>query len=126
MLASRVFGSQGGNVKTIAGGVLLLWSLTTSAQDALQYGLKHLTLLAEDDKVRVLKYAPKKGDRTPVHSHPQTILYVVKGGKVRITLPDGKVQEADLKAGSALLRPPVVHEDEALDDLEVVLIELKK
>jgi beta-alanine degradation protein BauB len=113
-------------MKAMAGGALLLWSLNASPQDALQYGLAHLTLLAEDDKVRVLKYAPSKGDRTPVHSHPDTILYVVKGGKVRIKYPDGKVQEADLKAGSALLRPPVVHEDEALDDLEVVLIELKK
>jgi len=113
-------------MKAMLGGVLLLWSLGASAQDALQYGLKHLTLLAEDDRVRVIKYAPNKGDRTPVHSHPQTILYVIKGGKVRITLPDGKVTESELKAGSALLRPAVVHEDEALDDLEVVLVELKK
>jgi hypothetical protein len=30
------------------------------------------------------------------------------------------------KTGDALLRPPVTHTDEALDDLEVVLIEIKK
>ncbi len=103
----------------------LLSSTMVSAQDAMQYGLKHLEVLAEDGKVRVLKYAPKRGDRTPIHSHPSTILYVVKGGKVRITMPDGSSSDAELKSGAALLRPPVTHADEALDDLEVILIELK-
>jgi hypothetical protein len=32
-------------------------------QDAMQYGVKHLTVLAEDQKVRVLQYAPHKGDK---------------------------------------------------------------
>jgi beta-alanine degradation protein BauB len=106
---------------------VLLWSAPAAmAQDAMQYGVRHLEVLAEDDQVRVLKYRPRKGDKTPVHSHPSTVLYVVKGGKVRITAVDGSIADAELKAGDALLRPPVTHSDEALDDLEVVLIELKK
>ena len=112
-------------VRSIAFALLLFPSILFS-QDVMQYGLKHLKVLAEDDKVRVLKFEPKKGDKTPVHSHPATILYVVKGGKVRTTLPDGTVRESELKAGQALLRPPVTHSDEALDDLEIILIELKK
>ena len=95
------------------------------AQDAMQYGLKHLQVLAEDGKVRVLKYSPQRGDKTPVHSHPSTVLYVVKGGRVRITMPDGSASEAELKSGAVLLRPPVTHSDEALDDLEVILVEMK-
>jgi quercetin dioxygenase-like cupin family protein len=105
-------------------GILFLPALA-SAQDAMQYGLKHLRVLAEDGKVRVLKYVPQRGDKTPVHSHPSTVLYIVKGGKVRITMPDGSTTAAELKSGDALLRPPVTHSDEALDDLEVILIELK-
>jgi hypothetical protein len=31
-----------------------------------------------------------------------------------------------LKTGVALMRPPVTHADEALDDVELVLVELKK
>jgi quercetin dioxygenase-like cupin family protein len=50
-------------------------------QDAMQYGVKHLTVLAEDPKVRVLRYAPHKGDKTPMHSHPSAVVYVVKGGR---------------------------------------------
>ena len=50
---------------------------------------------------------------------------VTKGGRVRFTMPDGSTRDAELKTGNTLLRPPVTHADEALDDLEVILIELK-
>jgi len=103
-----------------------LWSSAElPAQDAMQYGVKHLQVLAEDGKVRVLRYSPRSGDKTPVHSHPSTVLYVVKGGRVRITMLDGSTSEAELKSGAVLLRPPVTHSDEALDDLEVILVEMK-
>jgi hypothetical protein len=32
----------------------------------------------------------------------------------------------ELKSGELLLRPPVTYADEALDDLQAILIELKK
>jgi hypothetical protein len=62
-------------------------------------------VLAEDDKVRVLHFTPSKGDKTRVHSHPETVLYVVKGGKIRTTLADGTSTMVELKAGQASLRP---------------------
>jgi quercetin dioxygenase-like cupin family protein len=109
-----------------AGALILLASCFAVAQDAMKYGVKHLTLLAEDDKVRVLHFTPHRGDKTPIHSHPATVLYVIKGGKIRTTLPDGSSTIVELVPGKAILRPPVVHEDEALDDLDVILVELKK
>jgi quercetin dioxygenase-like cupin family protein len=105
--------------------LLLLSSPIVFGQDAMQYGLKHLKVLAEDGKARVLKYTPHKGDKTPMHSHPFTVVYVIKGGGIRITLPDGTSKDSELKTGDSLLRPPVTHADEALDDLEVVLVEIK-
>ena len=109
----------------LMGSLALLCAFFVYGQDAVQYGLKHLKVLAEDDKVRVLKYAPQKGDKTPMHSHPSTVVYVIKGGRVRFTMPDGSTKDAELKTGESLLRPPVTHADEALDDLEVVLVEIK-
>ena len=109
-----------------AGFVVLLVSGLVPAQDAMKYGVKHLTLLTEDDKVRVLHFTPHKGDKTPIHSHPATVVYVIKGGKIKTTLPDGHSTITQLTDGEALLRPPVTHEDEALDDLDVILVELKK
>ena len=75
-------------MKTLATIALTLTLLTSlSAQDVMQYGVKHIKVLAEDDKVRVLHFTPSKGDKTPVHSHPETVLYVIKGGKRPPTLP---------------------------------------
>ncbi len=69
------------------------------AQDAMSHGVRHLTLMAEDARVRVLRYAPNAGDKTPMHSHPSSVVYVVKGGRVRTTLPDGTSTVSELKAG---------------------------
>jgi hypothetical protein len=86
----------------LLGAVGLLFStVSLGGQDPMQYGVKHLKVLAEDDKVRVLEYSPKKGDRTPMHSHPS------------------------MKTGETLLRAPVTHADEALDDPDAILVELK-
>jgi quercetin dioxygenase-like cupin family protein len=104
----------------------LLLATILLAQDAMQYGLKHLKVLAEDDKVRVLEYSPKRGDKTPMHSHPSAVVYVLKGGRVKYTMPDGSTKISELKTGEALLRPPVTHADEALDDVDSILIELKQ
>ena len=109
----------------LLGAVGLLFSAVSMGQDAMQYGVKHLKVLAEDDKVRVLEYSPKKGDRTPMHSHPSSVVYVLKGGRVKYTLPDGSTKISELKTGETLLRPPVTHSDEALDDVDSILIELK-
>jgi quercetin dioxygenase-like cupin family protein len=111
---------------TIAFAIASLATCLVSAQDAMQFGVKHLKVLAEDDKVRVLKYSPQKGDKTPMHSHPASIVYVIKGGKVRYTFPDGSTKDSVLVSGQALLRPPVIHADEALEPVESILIELKK
>ena len=95
------------------------------AQDALQFGLKHQQLMAEDAKVRVIRFAPNAGDKTPMHSHPSYVVYVVKGGRVKYTLPDGTTTISDLKTGQVLLKPPVTHADEAIDSVETIIVELK-
>jgi quercetin dioxygenase-like cupin family protein len=113
-------------VAPLVAGLLVPLSPPASAQDVMKYGLSHWTVLAENDEARVLRYAPEKGVKTPVHSHPSTVVYVVKGGRIRITMPDGSTQDRDLRSGSALVRAAETHSDEAIDDLEFILVELKK
>ena len=110
----------------IAATMTLLLPGLAAAQDAMQYHVKHLKVLAEDDKVRVLQWTPKKGDKTPMHSHPATVVYVAKGCKVHYSFPDGTTKDAEIKTGEVLLRPPVTHADEAFDDCDAILVELKK
>jgi quercetin dioxygenase-like cupin family protein len=105
---------------------LLLLACPAFGQDVMTYHVEHISVLAEDQDVRVLRYAPRKGDRTPMHSHPASVLYVIKGGRIKTILPDGTATISALKTGTVLLRPPVTHADEALDDVEAILIERKK
>jgi len=95
------------------------------AQDVMQQRLPFLKVVAEDDKVRVLRYAPAAGDKSAMHSHPEAVVVVLKGGRVRYTLPDGTQKVTELKAGDAMIRPPVTHRDEAIDAVESILVELK-
>jgi quercetin dioxygenase-like cupin family protein len=113
--------------KLAAATVALLLFVCPAAfgQDAMRYGVKHLTVLAENENVRVLRYAPHKGDRTPMHSHPASVVYVLKGGQVKYTMPDGSTKISEFKTGQTLLRPPVTHADEALDGVEMIMTELK-
>jgi quercetin dioxygenase-like cupin family protein len=114
-------------MKTLAAIILFfVMPLAMAAQDVMQSHPRQLKVLAEDNEVRVLRFAPTKGESTPMHSHPKTVVYVVKGGKIRLTLPDGSSSVVELKTGETQLRAPVTHSDEALDDLEVILVELKK
>ena len=83
-------------------------------------------VLMENDKVRVIKVTNKKGDKIPMHSHPDLVVYVVKGGKIRFTNADGKVIEAESKTGDATFRPAVTHAHEHLTDGEAIVVELKK
>ena len=94
-------------------------------QDVMSLHVRQLAVLAEDADVRVLRYAPRAGERVPMHSHPRSVVYVLKGGRVRYTFPDGSTRDALLKTGDTLLRPPVTHSDEAIDALESILIEMK-
>jgi quercetin dioxygenase-like cupin family protein len=105
----------------------LLYLAPVFGQDPMQFHVRQLNVVAEDSKVRVLRYAPHKGDKTPMHSHPYYVVYVIKGGKVRFTLPDGTTRDTTLNTGETLLRPPVTHADEALDDdIEFLLVEIKE
>jgi quercetin dioxygenase-like cupin family protein len=87
----------------VVGSIPFMMPSAATAQDAMQYGVGHLKVMAEDDKVRVLQYKPEAGDKTPVHSHPSNVVYVVKGGRVKFTLDDGSTRVVELKTGDVLL-----------------------
>jgi quercetin dioxygenase-like cupin family protein len=113
-------------VASLAAGLLVAAGSAASAQDVMKYGLDHWKALDENEQVRVLWYGADTGAKTPVHSHPASVLYVVKGGKVRITGPDGRAEDREYPTGAAFIRPAETHADEALDDVEIVIVELKK
>jgi quercetin dioxygenase-like cupin family protein len=97
----------------VLGVFIALSAEPAMAQDVMSYHVRHITLLAEDANTRVLRYAARTGDKTLMHSHPASVVYVLKGGRVKITGADGAVTIATLKTGTVLLRPPVTQAGEA-------------
>jgi hypothetical protein len=92
----------------------------------MKYGVKDLTVLAEDQKVQVLRYAPSTGDKDSDVFPPIRRGVCAQRGRVKYTMTDGSTRIAELQTGEALIRPPVTHSDEALDDVEAILVEIKQ
>ena len=71
--------------------------------DVLKAAAKAYKLLMENEKVRVLEIRLKPGEKAPMHNHPRShVIYVMNNARFKLTFPDGKAREFDLKAGQAL------------------------
>ena len=95
--------------------------------DALKAAPDVYTLVMENERVRVLNVKFKPGQKAVMHSHPDHVIYVLKDGKIKITLPDGKSSEVSLKVGQAIWMPAGQHAAENLGKTEAnnLVIEIK-
>ncbi len=84
-------------------------------------------VIMENDRVHVVDILFKPNDKAPTHSHPDHMVYVLKGGKLKLTT-SGKADTYDLKAGQAMFFKAVSHEVENIGktDVELLVVELKK
>jgi len=103
-----------------------LYGMQAFAVDFVEAAPRQTKVLVDNDKVRVIRASFKKGDKVPMHSHPEIVVYILKSGKTRFTNADGKVIESNAKEGESFFRPAVSHSHEHLEDSEALVIELKK
>lgn len=98
-----------------------------SAPSADQATPSVVKLRFENDRVRVLETISNPGDREHLHSHPANVVYVVAGGKLRMTT-DGKTSDVDFKTGDTFWREPVTHSAENIGKtrLHAIIVELKR
>ncbi len=80
-----------------------------AAQDAAKVSPKTVHVRLDNDRVRVLEASSEPGDREGMHSHPANVVYVIEGGTLRITTPDGKSSDVTFKTGDTIWREPVTH-----------------
>ena len=74
--------------------------------DPLQVAANVYTLVMENEHVRVLDARFSPGAQAVMHSHPNHVIYVLTDGRLKITTPDGKSVNVDLKAGQAIWMQP--------------------
>jgi quercetin dioxygenase-like cupin family protein len=100
----------------------------TKIQDVMTVASKAYGLLFENDKVRVMEVRLKPGQKAPMHNHPNDhVVYVMKDAKFKISSPDGKNAEFELKSGKSFWMEAGPHETENVGktDGHNLVIELK-
>lgn len=97
--------SHVGRAALLAALVLVFAAATVMAQDPVKVAPNNFKVLLENDRVRVLDFHSKPGEKIEMHSHPDYVTYSVSDTKTKFTSPDGKVTECESKAGQATSGP---------------------
>ena len=109
---------------------MLVITEASSGQDAVQSQPQNYRVAFENDKVRVLEYNSRPGMGVcgdGMHSHPAHLTVLLSTGKVRIKMPDGKVEVHNDPVGTVFWSDAVTHEVENISgsNIRSLLIELK-
>ena len=97
-------------------------------QDAVETDGDKYSVVLENERVRVLKYHDKPGNKTLQHAHPDYVLYAESSFRRRLTFPDGSKHEVDVKAGNIVWMKAHQHIGENIGDTDtdVIIVELKE
>jgi quercetin dioxygenase-like cupin family protein len=102
-------------------------TLKPTIQDPIATDGDKYSVVLENERVRVLRYHDEPGDRTAQHAHPDYVLYAESSFKRRLTFPDGRKQEVEVKTGSVGYMKAHIHIGENIGDTntDVIIVELK-
>ena len=97
------------------------------AQDPVKVDARHYTVEFENERVRVvrIKYGP--GEKSVMHSHPESIAVFLTDAHGKFTYPDGKTEDINAKAGTVQHMDAHTHlpESRSKKPFEVIAVELK-
>jgi len=98
------------------------------AQDLATTAGKHVKVLLDNEKVRVLELQMPPGSSTGMHSHGDNIVVFESGGEANATGADGKVTTVTRKPGEVLWSGPVTHDtrNAGKTTVKTLVIELKE
>ncbi len=87
----------------------------------------HYKVIFENERVRVLEYTDRPGERTARHGHPDTLMYPLASFRRRIAA-GGRQVEVDLRPGQARWVSAQEHSGENIGDTDshAIFVELKE
>ena len=99
-----------------------------NAQDPIKVAPKMHKVALDNERVRVLEVTLKPGEQMPMHQHPDNVLYVIKGGKIRAVDMAGTPTDTEFKDGQCVFRKAETHalQNTGTDEIHVINVELKK
>lgn len=97
------------------------------AQDAVKVDPKHYKVEFENEQVRVLRITYGPHEKSVMHEHPANVAVFLTDGQSRFTRPDGKTEDAPVKAGVAMWSAGDKHLPENIGEkpFELIVVELK-
>lgn len=106
----------------------LVAAVSANAADPVATDGDKYTVLLDNDRVRVLAYTDRPGDRTHAHEHPAFVVYALAPFKRRLQLPDGRTLVREFKAGEVLYSNGEAHigENVGTTPTQIIMVELKK
>ena len=88
-------------------------------------GETDVTVLLQNDRVRVAEMRVQPGDRGKMVDRPDRVQYVIKGGMIREHFPDGQSEEYELKTGTAKWMQKSMSSMENIGESEVVFVTIR-
>src|SRR6267378_6431054 len=85
---------------TVSLAFQVLAAAPAMAQDPVKVDAKHYKVEFENDQVRVVRITYGPHEKSVMHQHPGSVAVFLTDGQARFTLPDGKTQDAPIKAGA--------------------------
>ncbi len=83
-------------------------------------------VILDNEQVRVFDARASKGTKSPMHSHPPTVLISLESTRIRVTGSDGKTAVADLNPGQVIWLEGVRHSWELMaGELHAIGVEIK-
>jgi quercetin dioxygenase-like cupin family protein len=97
------------------------------ANDPVKVDSKHYKVEFENDKVRVLRVRYGPHEKSVMHNHPNAVAIFLADQGAKMTYPDGKTEDFDMKAGQTMWFPAVEHlpEERLGKSIELIFVELK-
>jgi quercetin dioxygenase-like cupin family protein len=101
---------------------------SAAARDPIETDPDKYKVIFENERVRVLEYRDKPGQRTAPHSHPDYVLYALSTFRRSLTLPEERktgtreVHVGDVAWGNAQVH---IGENVGSTDTHVIMVELK-
>jgi hypothetical protein len=95
--------------------------------DPVESNPEHYRVVFENDRVRVLEYTDRPGDRTTPHAHPDSVMHTLSSFRRRLVSGDAS-REVTMEAGFTGWLPAQEHHGENIGDTEthVIFVELKQ
>ena len=95
--------------------------------DPVETNPDHYKVVFENDRVRVLEYTDRPGDRTTPHEHPDSVMHTLSSFRRRLSSGDQQ-RDVEMTAGMTGWLPAQQHAGENIGDTEthVLFVELKQ